>query len=201
MNTLTSEAYLFVVGRPCPVIGDMVTPQQRGRYQGLFTGAFAVSSVTGPFLGGVLTSALSWRWVFLVNLPIGILAFALIMLSLPVGRRERTPRIDYPGAVLLSIATTGFLLLFNSLGTSLPWTSPLTVLLLGATMVLFALFIRQEQRAPEPLISLDLLRIPAFSVCVAVLVGQKKALAIAVRNQGGRRRWSKLRGGVNDVGG
>jgi EmrB/QacA subfamily drug resistance transporter len=148
------------------VIGDMVSPQQRGRYQGLFTGAFAVSSVTGPFLGGVLTSALSWRWVFLVNLPIGLLAFGLIMLSLPVGRRETKPQIDYPGAALLSVATAGFLLLFNSLGTSLPWTSPLTFLLFGLTATLFTLFIRQERRAPEPLINLDLLRIPIFSVCV-----------------------------------
>lgn len=148
------------------VIGDMVPPQQRGRYQGLFTGAFAVSSVTGPFLGGVLTSALSWRWVFLVNLPIGLLAFGLIMLSLPVGQRETRPQIDYPGAALLSVATAGFLLLFNALGTSLQWTSPLTFLLLGLTMTLFVLFIRQERRALEPLINLDLLRIPTFSVCV-----------------------------------
>lgn len=109
------------------VIGDMVTPQQRGRYQGLFTGAFAVSSVTGPFLGGVLTSALSWRWVFLVNLPVGLLAFTLIMLSLPSGGAEKRPRIDYLGAGLLGIATAGFLLLFNSLGTALSWTSPLTL--------------------------------------------------------------------------
>lgn len=144
-----------------------MSPQQRGRYQGLFTGAFAVSSVTGPFLGGVLTSALSWRWVFLVNLPIGLLAFGLIMLSLPVGRRETKPQIDYPGAALLSVATAGFLLLFNSLGTSLPWTSPLTFLLFGLTATLFTLFIRQERRAPEPLINLDLLRIPTFSVCVS----------------------------------
>ena len=149
------------------VIGDMVTPQQRGRYQGLFTGAFAVSSVTGPFLGGVLTGTLSWRWVFLVNLPVGLLAFALVMFSLPAGRTEARPRIDYPGAILRSIATAGFLLLFNALGTTLPWASPLTFLLLGATMILFVLFIRQERRAPDPLISLDLLRIADFSVCVA----------------------------------
>ncbi|NHN89586.1 DHA2 family efflux MFS transporter permease subunit [Acetobacter conturbans] len=149
------------------VIGDMVTPQQRGRYQGLFTGAFAVSSVTGPFLGGVLTSALSWRWVFLVNLPVGLFALALIMLSLPAGGAEAKPRIDYWGAALLSVATAGFLLLFNSVGTSLAWTSPLTFLLLGASMAVFLLFIRQERHAPEPLISLGLLRIADFSVCVA----------------------------------
>lgn len=149
------------------VIGDMVTPQQRGRYQGLFTGAFAVSSVTGPFLGGVLTSALSWRWVFLVNLPIGLLAFALIMFSLPAGRSEAKPQIDYLGAGLLSIATAGFLLLFNSVGTSLAWTSPLTFLLFGLSLAVFYLFIRQERQAPEPLINLGLLRIANFSVCVA----------------------------------
>lgn len=149
------------------VSGDMVTPQQRGRYQGLFTGAFAVSSVTGPFLGGVLTSALSWRWVFLVNLPIGLLAFALIMFSLPAGRSEAKPQIDYLGAGLLSIATAGFLLLFNSVGTSLAWTSPLTFLLFGLSLAVFYLFIRQEKQAPEPLINLGLLRIANFSVCVA----------------------------------
>ncbi|KXV65673.1 multidrug ABC transporter [Gluconobacter oxydans] len=149
------------------VIGDMVTPQQRGRYQGLFTGAFAVSSVTGPFLGGVLTSALSWRWVFLVNLPVGLLAFTLIMLSLPSGGTEKRPRIDYLGAGLLAIATAGFLLLFNSLGTALSWTSPLTLLLLTGSTAVFLLFLWQERRAPEPLVSLGLLRIADFSVCVA----------------------------------
>ncbi|GCE78830.1 MDR family MFS transporter [Komagataeibacter oboediens] len=149
------------------VIGDMVTPQQRGRYQGLFTGAFAVSSVAGPFLGGVLTSALSWRWVFLVNLPIGLLALGLIMFGLPAGRSEAEPQVDYPGAALLAVATAGFLLLFNSVGTALAWTSPLTVLLLAGSVAFFVLFIWQERRAPEPLISLGLLRIASFSVCVA----------------------------------
>ncbi|WEQ52453.1 MDR family MFS transporter [Komagataeibacter oboediens] len=149
------------------VIGDMVTPQQRGRYQGLFTGAFAVSSVAGPFLGGVLTSALSWRWVFLVNLPIGLLALGLIMFGLPAGRSEAEPQVDYPGAALLAVATAGFLLLFNSVGTALAWTSPLTVLLLAGSVAFFVLFIWQERRAPEPLISLGLLRIVSFSVCVA----------------------------------
>ncbi|WP_408873420.1 MDR family MFS transporter [Gluconobacter roseus] len=149
------------------VIGDMVTPQQRGKYQGLFTGAFAVSSVTGPFLGGVLTSALSWRWVFLVNLPVGLFAFVLIMLSLPGGGAEKRPRIDYLGAGLLSVATAGFLLLFNSIGTALSWTSPLTFLLLALSIAVFLLFLWQERRAPEPLVSLGLLRIPDFSVCVA----------------------------------
>ncbi len=149
------------------VIGDMVSPQQRGRYQGLFTGAFAVSSVTGPFLGGVLTSALSWRWVFLVNLPVGLLAFTLIMLSLPSCGAEKRPRIDYLGAGLLGLATAGFLLLFNSLGTALSWTSPLTLLLLAASTGIFLLFLWQERRAPEPLVSLGLLRIADFSVCVA----------------------------------
>lgn len=149
------------------VIGDMVPPQERGRYQGLFTGAFAVSSVTGPFLGGILTSSLSWRWVFLVNLPVGLLAFAMIMISLPRGGTETRPRIDYAGAALLSVATAGFLLLFNSVGTSLPWSSPQSFLLAAASTLFLVLFIRQEKRAPEPLISLSLLRIADFSVCVA----------------------------------
>jgi EmrB/QacA subfamily drug resistance transporter len=149
------------------VVGDMVSPQQRGRYQGFLTGAFAVSSVTGPFLGGVVTSALSWRWVFLVNLPIGLFAFVLVMLCLPVGRTEAKPKIDYLGAMLLSFATTGFLLLFNSRGVSLAWFSPLTFLSFGVIVALFTLFIWQEQHTSEPLISLELLHIPAFSVCVA----------------------------------
>ncbi|MCP1242953.1 DHA2 family efflux MFS transporter permease subunit [Acetobacter lambici] len=148
------------------VIGDMVSPQQRGRYQGLFTGAFAMSSVTGPFLGGVLTSALSWRWVFWVNLPVGLLAFALIMLNLPGGGAQARPRIDYWGAALLSVATAGFLLLFNAAGTSLAWSSPLTFALLGGSCAFFGAFIVQERRAPEPLVSFELLRIPSFSVCV-----------------------------------
>jgi len=87
-------------------IADLVPPRQRGRYQGLFSGVFALCSVTGPVLGGVITDALSWRWIFYVNLPVGMVALSLILVALPRSKRPRVAhRIDYLGAVLLTTTT------------------------------------------------------------------------------------------------
>jgi EmrB/QacA subfamily drug resistance transporter len=149
------------------VIGDLVTPRERGRYQGLFTGAFAVSSVAGPLIGGGLTTALSWRWVFYVNLPLGGLALALILIGLKQAAKPVSHRVDYLGAVLLAGAAACTLLLFSWGGSLIPWASP-QALELGVLAVIFiAAFLWQERRASEPIINLQLFRIPAFSVGVA----------------------------------
>ncbi len=150
------------------VIGDVVTPRQRPRYQGLFTGTFALSSVAGPLLGGVITSALSWRWVFYVNLPIGLLAMALIAIGLRRAPPGPTRRIDYVGALLLAGATTALLLLLAWGGTEFPWESLDSLALALGTAVLIGLFLWWELRAPEPLIRLALFRNAVFARGVAV---------------------------------
>ncbi|MBI0434645.1 MDR family MFS transporter [Roseomonas sp. KE0001] len=150
-------------------IGDVVSPRERPRYQGLFTGTFALASVAGPLLGGIITSALSWRWVFYVNLPIGLLALVMIGLGLP---RSTTPPnrrpVDIPGAALLAGATTALLLLLAWGGSEFPWASWPALGMAALSVTLYALFAWRELRAPEPLIRLPLFRNPVFARGVVV---------------------------------
>jgi EmrB/QacA subfamily drug resistance transporter len=149
-------------------IGDVVSPRERPRYQGLFTGTFALASVIGPMLGGVITSVLSWRWVFYVNLPIGILALAMIAIGLrkPPARKARP--IDYGGTLLLAGTTTALLLVLAWGGTEFPWAS-VQVAALGVLVVaLFLLFLWRERTAPEPLIRLALFRNPVVARGIGV---------------------------------
>lgn len=148
------------------VIGDLVSPRERGRYQGLFTGAFAVSSVAGPVLGGVLTTTFSWRWVFLVNLPVGAVALVLIIVGLPASRRGARHEVDYAGALLLALSTASVLLLLSWGGSVIAWISPWTVLLLALAGTALFHFLRQERRAKEPVLNLSLFSIRPFVVCV-----------------------------------
>ncbi|MFL5283616.1 MAG: MDR family MFS transporter [Rhodopila sp.] len=150
------------------VIADVVSPRERGRYQGIFGSVFGVTSVAGPLLGGFITSALSWRWVFYVNLPVGLLALVMIAVGLrrpPAGQKRS---IDYAGSALLTGATATLLLLLAWGGTEFPWLSPESAGLLGVTAGLAALFIWQDLRAPEPLIRLPLFRNRIFARGVAV---------------------------------
>lgn len=149
------------------VIGDLVPPRERGRYQGLFTGAFAVSSVAGPLLGGVLTTQLSWRWVFYVNLPVGGIALALILAGLRARTEHRRHRVDIEGAALLTGATTAVLLLLSWGGVDFSWMSPMSFLLVLLAVGLALAFCFQERRAAEPIIALGLFRNAVFSHCVA----------------------------------
>jgi len=145
-------------------IADLVGSLGRARYQGFFTGVFALCSVAGPLLGGVITDTLSWRWIFYVNLPLGALALVLIMLGLRRSNRQVKHRIDYAGAVLLSAGTTAMLLMLSWAGAIYPWASPQVIGLIGISLILFALLIRQERRAPEPLLPPRLFGAPVFRV-------------------------------------
>jgi EmrB/QacA subfamily drug resistance transporter len=157
-------------------IADVVSPRERPRYQGLFTGTFALASVAGPLAGGIITQALSWRWVFYVNLPVGIVALALIIAGLRAQRTKRRPRIDYGGSAFLSVMTTALLLLLAWGGTEFAWVSTPSVALTLLVLAALALFIRQEARAPEPLIRLPLFRNAVFSR--GVIVGGMMAFAM-----------------------
>ena len=150
-------------------IADVVAPIDRPRYQGLFTGTFALASVAGPVLGGIITQTLSWRWVFYVNLPFGALALVMIAAGLPAPARGAAGPVDYAGAGLLAGFTTSLLLLLLSGGgSSFAWLSADTASLAAATAGLIALFLWREHRAPEPLIRLALFNNPVFARCVSV---------------------------------
>jgi EmrB/QacA subfamily drug resistance transporter len=143
-------------------IGDLVGPRRRGRYQGYFSGAMAVSTVLGPLLGGALIADFSWRGIFLVTIPVGVASLALTRLGLPKTFLLKTHHIDYRGLFLLVVGTSAALALFNTLESDL-LSMPLTSIGLGALAVACtALFLRQERRATEPLLGLTLFRNSGF---------------------------------------
>jgi EmrB/QacA subfamily drug resistance transporter len=147
-------------------IGDLVGPQQRGRYQGYFSGALATSTVLGPLLGGALITGLSWRWIFIVTLPIGLAALALTRNGLQRAQLKKAHRIDYAGVILLALGTSAALLFVNSLEKNTGASPSFAVgsALTAAACVL--LFIRQERRAPEPLLAPTLFGNGSFVVGV-----------------------------------
>ncbi|MBZ4023893.1 hypothetical protein CKO11_15680 [Rhodobacter sp. TJ_12] len=146
-------------------ISDVVGPRERLRYQGLFTGAFAFASIAGPVLGGALTTALSWRWVFYVNIPVGAIALTLLVIGLKLPAVEqRRHQIDWLGALLLTSAATALLLLFSLAGSVFPRLSLTSALLAAGGLIALALFIWQERRAREPMVDLSLFALPAFRI-------------------------------------
>jgi EmrB/QacA subfamily drug resistance transporter len=149
-------------------IGDVVSPRERGRYQGLFGAVFGLASVIGPLLGGFLTTTLSWRWIFYVNLPIGVLAFAVLAATLPSRQDEAHHRIDYLGAVVLAAALTSIVLLSTLGGTSYGWGSPQIIGLGALAVVLIVAFVLIEHRAAEPVLPPHLFRDRVFSVTSAI---------------------------------
>jgi EmrB/QacA subfamily drug resistance transporter len=146
------------------IIGDVIPPRDRGRYQGYFGAVFGVSSVAGPLLGGWLTDGPGWRWIFYINLPVGLAALFVTsaVLTMPVIRRQHT--IDYLGAATIVGAVTCLLLYLDWRGTQYGWTEAGAMALIGGAAALAALFIWVERRAVEPIIPMRLFRIQVFSV-------------------------------------
>ncbi|MFE6060145.1 DHA2 family efflux MFS transporter permease subunit [Streptomyces sp. NPDC056431] len=150
------------------IVGDLVSPRERGRYQGLFGAVFGTTSVLGPLLGGVVTQQLSWRWVFYINLPIGIVALFVIAAVLHIPARSTRHTIDYLGTFLIASVAACLVLVAALGGTTWAWGSAQIIGLGVLGAVLLVLFIQVERRAAEPVLPLKLFRIRTFSL-VAVI--------------------------------
>ncbi|MGA3218357.1 MAG: MDR family MFS transporter [Acidimicrobiales bacterium] len=150
------------------IVGDIVSPRDRGRYQGLFGATFGLASVVGPLLGGVLVDNLSWRWIFYVNIPLGAIALVVIASQVPGHLSRLHHDIDYAGIVTLSIGVTGLVLLTSLGGTTYAWGS-LPIILMGAGGAVFlAIFAYIERSAKEPILPLHLFSNRTFSAASAV---------------------------------
>ncbi len=146
------------------IIGDVVSPRERGKYQGIFGGVFGLASVAGPLLGGFLTQNASWRWVFYINLPIGIIALFVIAATLHLPRSSKKHSIDYLGTIVLGLGIASMILITTWGGTTYSWTSS-TILGLGAlSLVCIIGFIGIEKKAKEPLLPLSLFSNSSFSL-------------------------------------
>jgi EmrB/QacA subfamily drug resistance transporter len=149
-------------------IGDVVPPRERGKYTGLFGGVFGLASVAGPLLGGFLTSHLSWRWIFYVNLPLGVLALFVLAATLPSMSERVHHKIDYLGTAVLAAGLSAIVLGSSLGGTSYAWGSVEIIGLGVGGLSLLALFLLIERRAAEPVLPPRLLGNRVFVTTSAV---------------------------------
>jgi EmrB/QacA subfamily drug resistance transporter len=163
-------------------VGDLVSPRERGRYQGYIVSTFAVATVAGPLIGGLLVEHASWRWVFYVNLPLGLVALAGLHLRFPAAPVERPAhRLDASGAALLAAATTALMLACLWGGQRYAWDSLEIAGLAAGALVLSAALVLRERRAGDPIVPFDLLRTRTVAVAsTALFLATASLFAITV---------------------
>jgi len=155
------------------IVGDIVSPRERGKYVGLFGGVFGLASVIGPLLGGVFVDNLTWRWIFYINIPIGLIALVVVASRVPGTLTRVHHQIDYLGTAVLALAVTSLILLTSLGGTTYAWASTPIYILGVAGVVLIGVFVLVERRAAEPVLPLHLFKLRTFSVTslVGFIVG------------------------------
>src|SRR5438046_2309797 len=157
---------LFVV--TIAVVGDIIPPRDRGRYQGFFGAVFGVSTVVGPLLGGFFVDNFSWRWIFYVNVPIGLVALGVIAAAFQTRADSVHHSIDYLGALLLAGGLSAVVLYTSLGGTTYAWDAPAMIALLAGGALMLAAFVPVEARAAEPILPLELFRNRVFTVTSAI---------------------------------
>ncbi|MFT4297296.1 MAG: MDR family MFS transporter [Micropruina sp.] len=145
------------------IVGDIIPPRQRGKYQGYMGVVFGVTSVAGPLAGGLITDALGWRWLFFTAIPVGLVALFVIARFLVLDHEPRPAVIDYWGIVTMSLGITATLLAASLGGTSYPWNSPIILGLLIGGVALLVVFVIVELRVPEPVVPLQLFASSIFT--------------------------------------
>ena len=158
------------------IIGDIIPPRQRGKYQGIMGAVFGVTSIAGPLIGGFVTDHLGWRWLFYLTLPIGVAAFVFILRFLHLEKSEQRGRVDYAGILTLTPGLVLALLATTWGGGDLAWTSPVILGMYAAAAVLLAAFVVIETKVEEPLLPMHLLLRPV----VALSVAASFAIAVAM---------------------
>ena len=147
-------------------VGDLFPPKERGRWIGLFAATFGLASIVGPLAGGALTDNLSWRWIFYINIPVAMVALALVTFGMPWFRGTGKAIIDWSGAVLIVGMAASLLLGLSWGGNQYGWTEAPVVASLGAAVAFLVLFLVQTQRAEEPVLPLGLFRNRAYTVSI-----------------------------------
>lgn len=150
------------------IIADIVPARERGKYLAPMGAVFGVSSIGGPLLGGLFTDHLSWEWCFWINIPVGVIAFAIAWKTLSLPRKKNTMKVDYLGIVLLSAATTCLILFTDWGGKQYDWTSPTILSLMAAFVAAVIAFIVVENRAEQPVIPMALFRNRAFVLATTI---------------------------------
>ncbi|HKP83760.1 MAG TPA: MFS transporter, partial [Pyrinomonadaceae bacterium] len=140
------------------VVADVVPPRQRGRYQGIFGAAFGFASVAGPLVGGYFTTHWTWRWIFYINLPVGIIALVVLAATLPAQISYARHAIDYAGAAVLALTLASIVLFTDLGGTVYGWSSPVMVGLIVLAVAGLISFVLVERQASEPILPLQLFR-------------------------------------------
>lgn len=162
-----------MMSMPRATVGDIFTPQERGRWMGIIGAVYGISSIVGPTLGGWITDAFSWRWVFYINLPFAIMAIIGVMVALPKVRTERQAKIDWLGSFLLIIGLMPILLGFTWAGSTFAWDSVVELSLFSSGVFLLAVFFLWERKASDPLLTPHLFKNRMFivSLMMGMLVG------------------------------